>query len=62
MAERKMKDSGIKWIGQIPEDWNLIKIKYVLKQRLENNCPIRTRDILSLTAKQGVVPLSEKAC
>lgn len=25
--ERKMKDSGIEWIGQIPEDWELRKIK-----------------------------------
>lgn len=28
---RKMKDSGIEWIGEIPEDWKLSKIKYVTK-------------------------------
>lgn len=27
---RKMKDSGIEWIGQIPNDWTLTKIKYLL--------------------------------
>lgn len=27
-GERLMKDSGIKWIGEIPEDWELIKAKY----------------------------------
>ena len=26
---RKMKDSGIEWIGEIPEDWKISKIKYV---------------------------------
>lgn len=26
---RKMKDSGIEWIGQIPEDWNVIRTKYL---------------------------------
>lgn len=26
---RKMKDSGIEWIGQIPNDWNVKKCKYV---------------------------------
>ena len=26
---RKMKDSGIEWIGDIPEDWEKIKFKYV---------------------------------
>lgn len=24
----KMKDSGIEWIGEIPEDWNVTKLKY----------------------------------
>ena len=23
-----MKDSGIEWIGKIPEDWNISKYKY----------------------------------
>ena len=27
----KMKDSGIKWIGEIPEHWLIIKIKYLTK-------------------------------
>lgn len=26
---RKMKDSGIPWIGEIPEEWNIIKLKYL---------------------------------
>ena len=28
---RKMKDSGIEWVGQIPEDKNIIRNKYLLK-------------------------------
>lgn len=28
---RKLKDSGIEWIGEIPEDWKISKIKYVTK-------------------------------
>ena len=24
----KMKDSGIEWIGEIPEDWKVTKLKY----------------------------------
>ena len=27
----KMKDSGVEWIGEIPEHWKLTKIKYVAK-------------------------------
>lgn len=26
---REMKDSGIEWIGKIPADWNVTKIKYL---------------------------------
>ena len=26
---RKMKDSGVEWIGEIPEDWEVEKLKYI---------------------------------
>lgn len=29
-GERKMKDSGIEWIGEIPEGWDIVKLKYFL--------------------------------
>ena len=57
---REMKDSGIRWLGEYPVEWELKRIQFALQERVENNNPIRSRDILSLTAKQGVVPLSEK--
>lgn len=28
---RKMKDSGIEWIGEIPEDWQLVPARYLFK-------------------------------
>lgn len=55
-----MKDIGIAWLGEIPKEWKLKKIKYTLKERVEMNYPIKTDNILSLTAKQGVVPHAEK--
>lgn len=57
---REMVDSGIQWLGKIPDNWTLRKIKYTLQERIEKNNPIKTTDILSLTAKQGVVPYDEK--
>lgn len=57
---REMKDSGIPWIGKIPKNWNLMKIKYTLEERIEKNSPVKTTNILSLTAKQGVIPYGEK--
>lgn len=28
-GERKMKDSGVEWIGEVPEEWEVIPVKYV---------------------------------
>jgi len=28
-GERKMKDSGVEWIGDVPEEWEVIPVKYV---------------------------------
>ena len=27
-----MKDSGVEWIGEIPEEWNLVKLKYAINK------------------------------
>lgn len=54
------KDSGISWLGEYPFDWELKKIKYCLQERVEKNNPVRTTEILSLTAKQGVIPYDQK--
>ena len=29
---RKMKDSGVEWIGEIPEEWKATKYKYILEE------------------------------
>ena len=34
---RKMKDSGIEWIGEIPEGWELVKLKYLSAFPVEKN-------------------------
>ena len=57
---RATKDSGISWLGEYPYDWELKKIKYCLQERVEKNNPVRTTEILSLTAKQGVIPYDQK--
>lgn len=55
-----MKDSGIEWIGEIPNDWEMKNLKYILAERKEKNNPIKTDYILSLTMDRGVIPYSEK--
>lgn len=57
---RAMKDSGIPWIGMIPEDWNLSRLQWCLEEIKEKNDPIKTTNVLSLTNKLGVIPYEEK--
>jgi len=54
------KPSGIEWLGEVPEHWNLLPLGSVLQQRKEKNDPIKTTDILSLSLHRGVIPYSEK--
>ena len=49
-----------KWVKQIPSHWEVKRMKAVFAMRKERNNPIVTDNILSLTAKQGVVPYAEK--
>lgn len=55
-----MKNSGIEWIGNIPEGWKLQSLKGHLTEIKETNDPIKTTQVLSLTNKLGVIPYEEK--
>ena len=57
---RKMQESGISWLGEFHFNWELRKIKYCMQERVEKNNPVKTTEILSLTAKQGVIPYDQK--
>lgn len=54
----KLKDSGIEWIGKIPEGWNSIKAKYLFKQRNSRGNTIDLQ-LLSPSQKFGVIPQSK---
>lgn len=34
--ERKMRDSGIPWIGEVPEGWKVVPLKYLLSNEANN--------------------------
>jgi type I restriction enzyme, S subunit len=55
-----MKDSGVTWLANVPEHWELCPLSRVLMQRKEKNDPIKTTNILSLSLKAGVIPYAEK--
>lgn len=59
-GDRKLKDSGIDWIGEIPLAWELIPFRHVLKERQEKNKPIKSVERLSLSIDLGVTLYAEK--
>ncbi|MDB1689318.1 restriction endonuclease subunit S [Enterococcus casseliflavus] len=56
---RKMKDSGVEWIGEIPEGWEVANIGQYFKQRNEKVSDLEYPP-LSVT-KQGIVPQLDSA-
>lgn len=57
---RPMKDSGIEWIGEIPEDWKIKSFRHMFTERNEKNIPIKTEERLSLSIDKGVTLYAEK--
>ncbi|MBD5159809.1 MAG: restriction endonuclease subunit S [Ruminococcus sp.] len=54
-----MKESGVEWVGKIPEHWKTIRIKYLLNERKERS-ENGTEEPLSMSQKYGVIPTKER--
>ena len=57
-GDRPMKDSGIDWIGYVPEEWGIIRGKNVFRERNERGNIVNLQ-LLSPTQKYGVIPQEE---
>ena len=51
-----MKESGIAWMPEVPEHWEIRKLKYTFSERTEKNHP--DEPILCATQSHGVIPQS----
>lgn len=54
-GDRPMKNSGIEWIGEIPAEWDVIRVKQLLKERNERSKEGK-EEPLSMSQKVGLVP------
>nr|WP_329751373.1 restriction endonuclease subunit S [Clostridium sp. CM74B_53] len=54
----KMKDSGVEWIGEIPEDWNIGRVKFLLDERNERSI-YGKEEPLSMSQKIGIIPTKQ---
>ena len=55
-GEQEMKDSGVEWIGEIPAEWSVQRIKTIFSIRNERNyLPLEQVNLISLYTDKGVV-------
>ncbi|OQY11185.1 MAG: hypothetical protein B6I30_07345 [Desulfobacteraceae bacterium 4572_187] len=52
----KYKDSGVEWIGEVPEEWEILPIKYVVKIPVTDG-PHETPELLN----EGIPFISAEA-
>ena len=45
----KMKDSGIEWIGEIPEDWKVVYLSSICSEHKRKNTGLVCKNLLSLS-------------
>lgn len=65
---REMKDSGVEWIGEIPEDWEVKQLRTYFSRRINKNIHLQEKNLLSLSygrivrknidTKEGLLPES----
>jgi type I restriction enzyme S subunit len=54
----KLKPSGIEWLGEIPEHWEIVRIKYLLRE-VDERSTTGQETLLSLRMNHGLVPHDE---
>lgn len=59
-AYLKYKPSGIDWAQKIPNDWTLLPVRAVLKERKEKNTKLEESNILSVMKGIGVIRYEDK--
>lgn len=58
MVNREMKESGVEWIGKIPKNWVINKVRYFMREKSVKNHPDEL--VLSLYRDYGVIPKNSR--
>jgi type I restriction enzyme S subunit len=54
------KESGVPWLGRVPEHWTVPRLGALLRERGETNEAGHVTEVLSVTKDRGVIPYAEK--
>ena len=56
----KYKDSGVEWLGKVPEHWEVLPCRAIVHERTAKNEGAECTNYLSLMANIGIIPYAEK--
>ncbi|MDE1336086.1 restriction endonuclease subunit S [Vibrio aestuarianus] len=56
-AQAPMKDSGVEWLGEVPEHWDVLRLKHLIES-LESGVSVNAADIPARTDEVGVLKTS----
>jgi type I restriction enzyme S subunit len=56
----KYKASGVEWLGELPETWDVFPCRKIVQEKTAKNDDAKCQDYLSLMANVGVLPYAEK--
>lgn len=54
----EMKDSGIEWLGFVPGNWNITRVKYCLKE-IDDRSVSGLEEPLSMSQRYGIIPTAQ---
>ncbi|MBZ4194205.1 MAG: restriction endonuclease subunit S [Candidatus Contendobacter sp.] len=54
------KDSGVEWLGEVPEHWKVKPCRAIVHEKTVKNDGAKCEDYLSLMANVGIIPYAEK--
>jgi len=55
--QASMKDSGVEWLGEVPEHWGVLRLKHLIES-LESGVSVNAADIPARTDEVGVLKTS----
>ena len=56
----RLKPSGVKWLGDVPEHWEVQRLGNLLQERGEINADGHIEEVLSVLRNRGVIPYTDK--
>lgn len=56
----RYKESGVEWLGEVPDHWEVLSCRAIVHEQTAKNVGVACENYLSLMANVGIIPYAEK--